>query len=206
MRCLTPRRRRQSFRLHLMTALRKEDLYLTPEEYLAGERVSQTKHEYLAGVVYAMAGASGAHNRIARNILVELSIQLRGKQCEPFGSDMRLRIRNPRATFYYYPDVIVDCSGEVLNEVEKPTVIFEVLSPDTERSDRGDKLVNYQNLPSMRVYILVDQYKAAVTVFRRGEGDAWDMAVLGSINDTLELPEIGCSLSLRAMYERVLNE
>lgn len=189
-----------------MTALRKEDLYLTPEEYLAGERVSQTKHEYLAGVVYAMAGASGAHNRIARNILVELSIQLRGKQCEPFGSDMRLRIRNPRATFYYYPDVIVDCSGEVLDEVEKPTVIFEVLSPDTERSDRGDKLVNYQNLPSMRVYILVDQYKAAVTVFRRGEGDAWDMAVLGSINDTLELPEIGCSLSLRAMYERVLNE
>src|SRR6478735_9579138 len=103
-----------------MTVLRKEDIYLTPEEYLAGERVSQTKHEYLAGMVYAMAGASAAHNRIARNILVELTVQLRGKRCEPFGSDMRLRIRNRRATFYYYPDVAVDCSADIGNELEQP--------------------------------------------------------------------------------------
>ena len=186
-----------------MTALRKEDIYLTPEEYLAGERVSQTKHEYLAGMVYAMAGASAAHNRIARNILVEFTVQLRGRRCEPFGSDMRLRIRNPRATFYYYPDVTVDCSGEVGNEMKEPSVIVEVLSPDTERSDRGEKLVNYLNIPSMRVYVLVDQYKAAVTVYRRGEGDAWEMEFLGSIDDTLALPEIECALPLRSIYERV---
>ncbi len=188
-----------------MTALRKEDLYLTPEEYLAGERLTQTKHEYLAGVVYAMAGASRAHNLIAGNIFGELRDQLRRKKCVPFGSDMRLRIRNPRATFYYYPDVTVDCTGDLADEIEQPSVIFEVLSPDTERIDRGDKLVNYQSLPSMRVYVLVDQYKAAVTVFRRREDDAWDMDVLGSIDDTLDLPEIGCSIALRAMYERVLN-
>ncbi|RYD85153.1 MAG: Uma2 family endonuclease [Verrucomicrobiaceae bacterium] len=189
-----------------MTALRKEDLYLTPEEYLAAERVTQTKHEYLAGVVYAMAGASRTHNLIAGNIFGELRNQLRGRKCVPFGSDMRLRIRSPRATFYYYPDVAVECSETAGDEIEEPTVIFEVLSPDTERSDRGDKLVNYQNIPTMRVYVLVDQYKAAVTVFRRGEGDAWDMDVLGSIEDTLALPEISCSLPLRAMYERVLKE
>ncbi len=186
-----------------MTVLRKEDVYLTPEEYLAGERVSQTKHEYLAGMVYAMAGGSTAHNRISRNVLVELTVQLRGKRCEPFVSDMRLRIRNPRATFYYYPDVTVDCSDATGNEVEEPSVIFEVMSPDTERSDRGEKLVNYQNIPSMRVYVLVDQYKAAITVYRRGEGDAWEMEFLGSIDDTLALPEIECTLPLRSIYERV---
>jgi Uma2 family endonuclease len=168
--------------------------------------MTQTKHEYLAGVVYAMAGASRGHNLIAGNIFGELRNQLRGKKCVPFGSDMRLRIRNPSATFYYYPDVTVECEETPGDEIEKPSVIFEVLSPDTERSDRSDKLVNYQNLPSMRVYVLVDQYKAAVTVFRRGEDDAWAMEVLGSIDDTLVLPEIGCSLSLRSMYERVLKE
>jgi len=186
-----------------MTALRKEDVYLTPGEYLAGERVSQTKHEYVAGMVYAMSGASRAHNLVAGNVFGELRNQLRGKKCVPFGSDMRLRIRNPRATFYYYPDVTVDCSGEVGNEMEEPSVIVEVLSPDTERSDRGEKLVNYLNIPSMRVYVLVDQYKAAVTVYRRGEGDAWEMEFLGSIDDTLALPEIECTLPLRSIYERV---
>lgn len=186
-----------------MTALRKEDIYLTPEEYLAGERVSQTKHEYLAGMVYAMAGASRGHNLIAGNIFGELRNQLRGKKCVPFGSDMRLRIRNPRATFYYYPDVMVECTEATGDEVQEPSVIFEILSPDTERADRGEKLTNYQNIPSMRVYVLVDQYKAAVTVYRRVEGDAWEMEFLGSIDDTLTLPEIECSLPLRSIYERV---
>ena len=188
-----------------MTALRKDDIYLTPEEYLIGERVSATKHEYLAGVVYAMAGASRAHNVIAMNLLGELHNQLRGKRCVPFGSDMRLRIRKPGASFYYYPDVAVDCSGSKEDELDQPTVIFEVLSPDTERGDRGDKLVNYQSLAAMRVYVLVDQFRLAVTVFRRGEGDAWAREILSEPEAVLELPEIGCALPVRAIYERVLT-
>jgi len=187
----------------MTTALRKEDIYATPEEYLCGERVSQTKHEYLAGVIYAMAGASREHNLVARNVLTELTLQLRGKRCEPFGSDMRMRIRKPSHTVYYYPDVTVDCSGRNVQEIEEPSVIFEVLSPDTERADRGDKLVNYQSLPSMCAYVLVDQYKAAVTVFRRTDGEAWEMEFLGDMDATLELPEIGCTLPLRAIYERL---
>ena len=187
----------------MTAALRKESIYSTPEEYLCGERVSQTKHEYLAGMIYAMAGASREHNQVARNILAELTGHLRGKPCEPFGSDMRLRIRRVDHSFYYYPDVTVDCSGENVQEIEAPSVIFEVLSPDTERADRGDKLVNYQSLPSMRVYVLVDQYKTAVTVFRRGAGDAWAMEFLGDMAATLELPEIGCALPLAAIYERL---
>lgn len=188
----------------MTTALRQQDLYATPEEYLCGERVSQTKHEYLAGVIYAMAGASLEHNIIAANLTRELGNQLRGKTCLVLGSDRRLRIRKPGATFYYYPDITVDCSGKRTQETEEPSVIFEVLSPDTERADRGDKLVNYQSLPSMRAYVLVDQYRAAVTVFRRGEGDAWAMEFFGDIQATLELPEIGCAVPLTSIYERVL--
>ena len=189
-----------------MTALRKEDIYVTPEEYLASELISETKHEYLAGVVYAMTAASRTHNLITGNLLVELITQLRGKRCEPFGSDMRLRIRKPSATFYYYPDVTVDCSGSKDDEIDQPSVIFEVLSPGTDRGDRGDKLVNYQSLASMRVYALVDQFRMAVTVYRRGEGEAWTREFFSDADGTVDLPEIGCALTLRAIYERVFAE
>jgi Uma2 family endonuclease len=188
----------------MTTALRQQDIYSTPEEYLSAERVSETKHEYLAGVIYAMAGATRDHNLITMNLSRELATQLRGKKCVPFGSDMRLRIRKLGATFYYYPDVTVDCSDSNAEEIEEPRVIFEVLSPATERADRGDKLVNYQSLSSMRAYVLVDQYRAAVTVFRRGAGDEWAMEFLGDPAATLELPEIDCRIPLAAIYERVL--
>lgn len=190
-----------------MTALRKEDVYLTPEEYLAAELVSDVKHEYLDGVVYAMAGANRSHNLIAVNLAGELRNQLRGKKCIPFGSDMRLHIRKPGATFYYYPDITVDCSDGPESGVEEPTVIFEILSPGTMRADLGDKLFNYQSLPSLRVYVIVDQSRCAVTVHRRAETDGeWAMDFLGDIDTTLELPEIECALPLRAIYERVLEE
>ena len=190
----------------MSAALRKDDIYLDPEEYLLAERVSATKHEFLAGVVYAMAGASRGHNLIAGNISRRLGNQLEGKRCVPFGSDMRLRIHKPGATFYYYPDVTVDCSGSKDDEIDQPTVIFEVLSPDTERGDRGDKLVNYQSLASMRVYALVDQFRRAVTVYRRGEGEAWTREFFSDAEATVELPEIGCALALRAIYDRVFDE
>jgi Uma2 family endonuclease len=183
--------------------LRTDEVYLSPEEYLLAEQASETKHEFLAGVVYAMAGASREHNQLARNVLSELTSQLRGKTCEPFGNDMRMRIRTLGTTFYYYPDVTVDCSGSTGQEIEQPTVIFEVLSPGTERADWGDKLINYQRLDSMRVYVLVNQFRMAVTVFRRAEGDEWKREFLGDPAATVELPEIGCALPLSVIYERV---
>lgn len=188
-----------------MPALRNADFYVTPEAYLAAERVSDSKHEYLAGFVHAMAGAGRWHNLITGNIFRELGDQLRGKACIPFGSDMRLRIQRPGATFYYYPDVTVDCSGRDEDEVEEPSVIFEVLSPATERADTGDKLFNYQSLPSMRAYVLVNQSNPALTIYRRGgESDEWVMEFLATLDATLELPEIGCVLPLKVIYERVI--
>jgi Uma2 family endonuclease len=187
-----------------MTGLRKQDLYVTPEDYLAAERISETKHEYLAGVIYAVASGSRGYNQIARNILTELALQLRGKKCEPFGSDMRLRINNAGARYYYYPDVTVDCSASTKDEVDQPSVIFEVLAPDTERYDRGEKLLNYQTIPTVAAVVLVDQFRAVITTYRRGAEGSWDMEFIGDLEETLELPEIGCSLPLRRIYERVM--
>ena len=189
-----------------MVALRKEDIHVTPEEYLAGERLSDTKHEYLAGVVHAMSGASRAHARISGNITSELNRQLRGKPCEAFGTDLKVRIRFGEAEFFYYPDVSVDCSSQTDPRhvhLEAPTVIFEVLSPSTERIDKSEKFSNYSRLPSLRVYVLVDQFRPVVTLYRREEGGDWREEFSGSIEDTIPLPEIACSLPLAAIYERM---
>jgi Uma2 family endonuclease len=183
-----------------------EQYYVTPEQYLAAERISEVKHEYRAGIVRAMAGATWAHNVIAANILADLVLQLRGKKCRAFGSDRRLRIVRAQPSFYYYPDVMVDCSESRELETESPTVIFEVLSPESETSDRGDKLVNYLAIPSMRVYVLVDQFRHTLTVFRRAEGDAWPMELLTELSDMLALPEIGCSLSMATIYADVFAQ
>src|SRR4051812_28960435 len=122
-----------------MTALRNEEVYLTPEEYLAFEESSPLKHEYANGYVRAMAGGSRMHGRIAKNILLSLDQQLDGTRCEPVGSELRLPIGCGPDSFYYYPDVTVDCSGKDTDVLEEPTVIFEVLSASTDGYDRGEK-------------------------------------------------------------------
>jgi Uma2 family endonuclease len=186
-------------------ALRLEDYYTTPEAYLVAERISATKHEYVAGKVCAMAGAFAGHERITSNIVGELRAQLSGKCCEVFSSNMRVRIHQPgEPESYYYPDAVVDCSRLANTAIyaEEPTVIFEELSPETERVDVGEKLSNYRSLPSLRVYILVNQFNPAVTIYRRVDA-AWQIEFLGRMDAILELPEIQCSLPLAAMYERM---
>jgi Uma2 family endonuclease len=184
-------------------ALRTEDHYVSVEDYLSAEEVSPTKHEYLAGSVYAMAGASWAHNRIVVNLLSILDHQLEGKQCAAFGGDMRLRISQPAHTFYYYPDVMVDCSNSQEDELDSPAVIFEVLSPATGRVDQGEKLLNYQSIPSARVYVLVEQLQPALTVYRCTPGGEWTRELLHDLGGVLELPEIACRLPINSIYKRV---
>ena len=181
----------------------RNDYYISPEDYLCGERVSQEKHEYLAGAIYAMAGTTIGHARIAGNINAGLNTQLRGQKCESFSSEIKVHIQRDAASFYYYPDVVVDCSGAAngLLFAEAPRVIFEVLSPDTERIDRGEKLRNYQSIPTLEAYILVDQYHVAVTIYRR-TAEGWVMEFLTEKTDTLELPGIECRLPLSTIYER----
>jgi Uma2 family endonuclease len=185
-----------------MSELAAAGYLVSPEEYLAAERLSETKHEYLAGVVYVMASTSVDHDRIAVNILAELRNQLRGHPCEAFSSDVKVRIESVGSKFYYYPDVTVDCSnvrGDSLF-AEQPRVVFEVLSPQTERIDRAEKLGNYQTIPSLQAYVLVDQFHRFITVYRR-TASSWSSELLEK-NATLELPEIGCRLLLDLIYER----
>jgi Uma2 family endonuclease len=179
------------------------EYFKTPEEYLAGERVSEQKHEYLAGVIYAMAGTSVGHDRIAGNIYRHVGNQLAGKRCEVFSSDIKVHIRKDAADFFYYPDVTVDCSGAANTSVfsEKPRVIFEVLLPDTERIDRGEELRNYRAIPSLEVYALVDQFHIAITVYRR-EAQEWTMELITEKEDVLRFPGIDCALPTTAIYER----
>jgi len=175
----------------------------TAEEYLAAERVAEQKHEYLAGAVYAMAGTTRDHERIAINICGELRAQLRGRPCEVFASNIKVRIHKHADRFFYYPDVTVDCGSAAGDSLfaEDPRVIFEILSPETERIDRVEKLYNYQTLPSLAAYVLVDQLRLAVTVYRRTNNE-WVVELLTKNGDVLKLPEIECALPVTAIYER----
>src|SRR5262245_37717373 len=133
-----------------MTAAEKLNL-MSVEEYLAGELDSPVKHEYLGGVVYAMAGARNAHNRIAECILAHLFFRLRGKSCQPHNSDTKVRIRLPTHERFYYPDVSVVCDHNPQEDSfqDRPVVIFEVLSKKTKRIDGGEKKDAYLTIPTL---------------------------------------------------------
>ena len=190
----------------MASALQVKAEYVTPEEYLASEAASDVRHEYLAGVVYAMSGTTVTHGRIIHNLDSDLGRQLRGRRCETFTSEIKVRIPVGRDSLFYYPDVLVDCGqppGESLF-AEEPRVIFEVLSPSTERTDRYEKRLNYQKLATLDVYVLVDQARVAVTAYRRADGENWTTEFLNDPQAVLELPTVGCTLPLATIYERTL--
>lgn len=176
---------------------------LSEEAYLEGERASPVRHEYLAGEVFAMAGASKAHNTIAGNVFALLRSGLRGGPCRAYISDMKLRIAAQPA--YYYPDVTVTCSGTDLaadspkDYLESPTVIVEVLSPATEAIDRREKMLAYRHLASLEEYVLIDQDRGWVEVYRRSEG-GWNVLIL-TPGDSVPLESVGLSLTLDEIYE-----
>ena len=186
-----------------MGAAELANYYITPEEYLAGELISQQKHEYLDGMIYAMAGASEAHNIVVGNIFGALWQQLRNRRCRVLAADYKVRVQPGSGNFYYYPDVMVDCAEykPTSQYAEEPRVIFEVLSNDTDRVDRQEKWFNYQRVPSLDVYVLVDQFRLAVTVYRRTK-NGWTTEVLAAAEDVLTLPTVACILPLTTIYER----
>src|SRR5262249_51237961 len=140
-------------------------------DYLAGELRSPIKHEYLGGFVYAMAGARNVHNLIASNTLGALHGRLRGKRCRPYNSDTKIRVRLPTQVRFYYPEVSVVCRPNPHPDPfqDEPAVIVEVLSRATRRIDEGEKKDAYLTIPSLSVYLLVEQDSPAVVAFRRTE-------------------------------------
>ena len=173
-------------------------------DYLAGERVAKRKHEYVDGVVYAMAGGTVQHSRIASNATVALGSQLRGHQCEAFNSDMKVRVRLSRGTRFYYPDVSVVCQPNADNDSfhDAPVVIVEVISESTRRTDEYEKREAYLSIDSLHVYVLVEQASAAVLVYRRGDS-GFDREVYTGLDAIIPLPEIECELALAELYQNV---
>lgn len=183
-----------------MSTVTIRDTLITPEEYIAGELHSEIRHEYFAGRVFAMAGASREHNIIAANFQGELYAHLRGKPCRAFMADMKVRISAASDDCFYYPDILVECSPSSTPKYfsTEPVLIVEVLSPDTERTDQREKLFAYRTLPTLHTYILAAQDKRELTVFHKTDS-GWEKTVLTG-SDTLTVPELGFTGKLDAFY------
>lgn len=181
------------------------ETFFTPEEYLTSERKATVKSEYLSGQIMAMSGASLAHTRIIADIVTELNIQLRGRDCEVISNDMRVKTGAKGA--YFYPDVVVFCGDpefedNVFDTLLNPTLVVEVLLPSTEVFDRGEKFAQYQELVSLREYILVSQDRLRVEQYRFTKMQ-WVATEFRRYEDVLPLVSIGCELQLRDIYRRV---
>jgi Uma2 family endonuclease len=176
---------------------------LSEGEYLAGERVSRVKHEYVAGEVFSMAGASKTHGTLALNVAVALRTHLRGSPCRTFIADMKLRVAE--ANTYYYPDVLVTCaeqdaaSDAPADYVEAPKLVVEVLSPATEHIDRREKLLAYRRLPSLAEYMLIDQERRWVEIYRRTDA-GWSHDIYQP-GDVIDIASVGMSLDFDRLYE-----
>lgn len=184
-----------------MTAEAHALVLVTPEEYLASEEVADVRHEYLNGMVYAMAGTNVGHNRIAGRIYAGLLQRLAGKPCQPFFADIKVRVAAGNDQRYYYPDIGVACHplADEATVEEEPTVLFEVLSESTRRVDTGEKRDGYLKIPSLRAYVLIEPRKMEVIIYRRTE-TGWSGEVLNDVSSELALPEIGCALPLSEIY------
>ena len=186
-----------------MSAARKLNL-ISVDDYLAGELTSPVKHEFLGGMVYAMAGARNVHNDIAGNIFGALYSQLKGRRCKPCNSDTKIRVRLPNQVRFYYPDASVVCRPNPPNDSfqDEPVVIFEVLSRGTQRLDSGEKKDAYLTIPSLNTYVLVETDSPVVVVYRRTE-QGFIRETYDTVDTVLSLPEIEAELPLAEIYAGV---
>jgi len=172
------------------------------QDYLEGELHAVEKHEYLGGVIHAMAGATTRHNEIALNAAASLLARLRGRPCRPHNADTKIRVQSPTQTRFYYPDASVVCDprpGESLFQ-DQPVVLIEVLSPSTHRIDGGEKRDAYLTIPSLRVYLRVEPDRPHVLADRRGD-HGFAAELYEGEHAVIPLPEIDTELPVRELYE-----
>lgn len=181
-----------------MTAKNYLSQKMTEAEYLATEPYSEYKREYIDGYVYAMAGSKISHNRISANVLTLFSVHLKGKPCQSYIADIKVKTGKN----YYYPDVLVDCSDLDGNSTysTSPVLIVEVLSKSTRRMDEVIKRAAYKQIVSLEEYILVEQDIAEIEIIRRSTGWQSEKYLLG---DSFYLKSIDLTLSVEDVYERI---
>ncbi|ADE15889.1 protein of unknown function DUF820 [Nitrosococcus halophilus Nc 4] len=172
------------------------------QEYLAGEQASEIRHEYIAGQLFAMVGASRAHNTISLNIASLFHAHLRGSPCQAFMADMKVRV--DKAEAFYYPDIVVTCEprDDKALFLNAPSLIVEVLSPATENIDRREKRIAYQYLESLKEYVLVAQDRPQVEVYRCSRTGVWEVDIYEG-GETATLPSLNLELPLAVVYEGV---
>jgi Uma2 family endonuclease len=191
-----------------MSALPAQRTY-TAEEYLTLERSSlEGKCEFVDGQIFAMAGGNRLHNIINVNIVSELNKQLKGKPCEAYANDMRVKAAEAKG--YHYPDIAVVCGKPEFEDGQmdtllNPNVLVEILSSSTEAYDRGDKFSGYRKIPSLREYLLVSQDKPLIERYVR-QGDAWVLTEMEGLEGVVNLETIGCVLAMSEVYDRVLDK
>lgn len=186
----------------------------TEEEYLEIERLSSERHEYYKGEIFqmpghgdllAMSGAAKPHNEIFSDIFFEIARQLKGKNCRPYGPDLRMHI--PENTLYTYPDISIYCEDPVKGPDDdiatNPTVIIEILSPSTRNYDLGGKFDLYRDIPTLKEYILVDTKAIKVTVFRLNQNHHWELEEYKSKEEMLEVRSVSVTIAVSTIYEHV---
>ncbi|MCB9456599.1 MAG: Uma2 family endonuclease [Anaerolineaceae bacterium] len=178
----------------------------TGKDYLAFERESDEKHEFVDGVVYAMTGASERHNLVTGSAYASLYSQLRKRPCRVYPSDMRVKVA--QTGIYTYPDISIVCEPPRFEDDRQdtllnPVVLIEVLSPSTENYDRGKKFQHYRTLESLQEYLLIAQDSPHIEHYRRQADNQWLLTDVAQADAVIELPSIACTLALADVYEKV---
>ena len=177
--------------------------YISEEDYLEDEKISDIKHEYFDGEIFAISGGSINHQRLTLNVSSELRHHLKGTPCEAFSSDIKVRADNGRK--YFYPDVLVSCNNDDGNKhfSESPRIIVEVLSNSTRKFDKNLKRQIYQSIPSLEEYVLIEQDRVEIEVSRKSTN--WQ-PVFYFIDDAITFESIGLTLPVLEIYQRVDNQ
>jgi Uma2 family endonuclease len=182
----------------------KNNFYISPEDYLEGERVSPIKHEYRRGHVYAMTGAKKLHIIITSNLVRRLGNHLDDTDCIILPLDIKVRLEE--ANCYYYPDVAVTCderdTGSTEDFILYPSLVVEVLSPSTAAFDRGDKFADYQTSQSLQEYVLITQSEIKIECFRLNAEGNWVSQTYRE-GDELELMSIDFRCPIAQVYQKV---
>jgi len=177
---------------------------MTIQEYLKFEKTAGSKHEYYRGDVFAMAGAKPRHNVIAKNLMRDIATTLRGKPCQPYGSDMRISI--PENTLFTYPDISIICGDIVPSEHDEdtatqPIVIIEILSKTTRDYDRTGKFKLYRDIPTLKEYVLIDSESVNIEAFRINSNNHWELEEYKSVFGYLTIPSVQINISITDIYE-----
>jgi Uma2 family endonuclease len=179
---------------------------LSAADYLAQERHATEKHEFVDGVIYAMAGASERHVTLTTNLVIGLGNQFKGRPCKVYANDLRVNIS--ASTDYVYPDVVALCGDARFSDEDNllnPVLIVEVLSDSTEAYDRGMKFEHYRRLESLQDYVLVAQDRYYIEHYQRQPGNVWLLREITALEDTVELLSVNARLTMAEIYDKVFN-